>query len=402
MIALMPEQQTSLLPSSTATNRRGFLLGLGAFLAAGRLARAQEPVTTLEMTSRLVNVYVTVRDKNGAIVQNLKQQDFAVSEDGHPQTIGFFSHENNLPLTLGLLVDTSPSEAAMIDQEREASRLFFDTVLDPKKDKAFVVHFDYQVELLQDLTNALPKLDDALNKLDASSGEPQFKRRRDDSSQNSDENRDSEPDQGERGGPGRDPGDGDGGGTTHLFDAVYLASTRVLKDQPGRKAVIVVGDGDDMGSRVTKSRAVRAAQQNNVLVYCIRIVDKDFGKEKSHRHFSLPGGMGIPGVGGPGGGPGGGGPDGGGGHGGDMDRSEGKKNMEALIAETGGAFFEVSKKTSLGEVFAQIREELRSQYSLGYTPPTGVSNIYRRITVTLPKHDKYRVQARDGYYTDAQ
>ena len=366
-------------------------------------------MTTVKVTSRLVNVYVTVRDKKGAIVQGLKREDFAVAEDGKPQAVTFFSHENDLPLTLGLLVDTSPSEAAMIDQEREASRLFFDTVLDLKKDRAFVIHFDREVELLEDLTNSLPKLDAALNKLDASSDEPRLNRKRggdQEDEQGGDPDRNGGDQDGDRGGR-RQGGRGDGGGTTHLFDAVYLACKQVLKDQSGRKAVIVVGDGDDMGSKVAKSRAIRAAQENDVQVYCIRIVDKDFGKEK-HHGFSMPGGMGIPGMGGPMGGPGGGGhggPGGGGGRGepgGGMDRADGKKNMEALAAETGGALFEVSKKTPLGDVYTLIREELRSQYSLGYTPVAGGEAGYRHIRVTVPKHDNFKVQARDGYYSGGE
>lgn len=391
----MPSRQLS-------SSRRRFLLGLGAFLAAGRLVRAQQPVTTIHSVTRLVNVYVTVRDKKSVIVQNLKKDDFAIAEDGRPQTIAFFSHENDLPLTLGLLVDTSPSEANMIEQERDASRLFFDTVLDLKKDKAFLIHFDTQVELLQDLTNSLPKLDEALNKLDAVSDQPSLNRRQ---RSNSDDD-DQEENSGQRGGPsgGGHGGGGsdDGGGSTHLFDAVYLASTQVLKNQTGRKALIIVGDGDDMGSKVTKSRAIRSAQQNDVLIYCIRIVDKDFGKQGGHRRFSLPAGIGLPGMGGPGmGGPGGGGPGGGGpGGGGGMDRAEGKKNLEALAGETGGALFEVSKKTSLSDVYAQIREELRSQYSLGYTPADNAPSGYRRIRVTVPKHGNYKVQAREGYYSD--
>lgn len=392
----MPDTNSFFPSLPAALPRRGFLLGLGAFLAAGRLARAQEPATTLKTTSHLVNVYATVRDKKGAIVNGLRQEDFAVSEDGKLQTISFFSHENNLPLTLGLLVDTSPSEAAMIEQERDASRLFLDTVLDPKKDRAFVMHFDHDVELLQDLTNSLPRLDDALNKLDASA-EPHFKRKTDDDAG-------SQQDNGDEQDAGRHGGHGEPGGTTHLFDAVYLASTQLLKNQPGRKAAIVIGDGDDMGSKVTKARAIRAAQQNDVLVYCIRIVDKDFGKEGRHRGFGMPGGMGIPGMGGPMGGPGGHGgrgPDGGGREGA-PDRNDGKKNMESLAGETGGALFEVSKKTTLGDIFTLIREELRSQYSLGYVPAPDAREGYRRIAVTLPRHGNDTVRARDGYYPDAE
>jgi VWFA-related protein len=391
-------------------DRRRFLLGAAAFCLAGRVLRAQsqEPVAQFKARTQLVNVFATVRDRNGALVQTLKKEDFSISEDGRSEPIAFFSHENDLPLTLGILVDTSPSEAKMIDEEREASRTFLKTVLDPKKDTAFVMHFDRKVELLEDLTASTAKLDKALDKLEDVGEEPAMERRHDDNLLGGED----------RSSRNRDGADG---GTTHLFDAVYLASTHVLKGRTGRKALIVVGDGDDMGSRITQSRAIRAAQQAEAMIYCIRIVDKDFGKDGHKRRFSLPVGIaGIPGIpglgGGPGGGPGGGqgggpgggsggGPGGGapggpGGNGGGApDRSEGKKHMEALSEQTGGALFEVTKKASLGDIYAQIGEELRTQYSLGYKPDPRAGDGFRHILVTVKPKNLY-VQTREGYYPD--
>jgi len=392
-------------------DRRRFLLGGMAFWFTSHAASAygqQEPAANFKMNARLVNIYATVRDRNGALVQNLGKDDFTVTEDGRKQTISFFSHENDLPLSLGLLVDTSPSEARMIDQEREASRSFLRTVLLPKKDEAFLVRFDRKVELLQEPTGSLPQLDKALDKLDSVEQEPRFEQQDSRHAQEAveaDQNR---------------PQDADGSGTTHLFDAIYLASNQVLKNRTGRKALIVLGDGDDMGSTISQSRAIRAAQQADVTIYCIRIVDKDFGKDTHKRRFSLPVGIqgipGIPGIpgGGPMGGPGGGGgqgpdqggPSGGGSGrggpsgGGAPDRSQGKKNMEALTAETGGALFEVSKKVVLSDIFAQIGRDLRSQYSLAYKPEANALPGYRLLQVSSRKKN-LRVEARQGYYADS-
>lgn len=421
---LMPSRFSSFAARSVSCSRRAFVENgpRGVFLAAlilsCALARAQEAqsVATFHAQTKLVNVYAAVRDRNGKIVRNLKKDDFTVEEDGRPQKIGFFSRESDMPLLLGLLVDTSPSEERMLGEEREASSSFLRQVMNPKKDQAFLIHFDRKVELMQDLTPSLGKLEKALDRLEDVEDEPSLDRKREDRSQenfaqsSAADSQDSPDDKDSRRG-----GSGAGGGTTHLFDAVYLASSKVLKSQTGRKALIVIGDGDDMGSTVSKERAIRAAQQADVLIYCIRIVDKDFGKQPHrNRRFNFPVSVGIPGIGIPGmggpGGPGGGGPggggsgpgEGGGGHGpggGAPDRSEGKKNMEALAGQTGGALYEVTKKVSLGDIFAQIQEELRSLYSLGYTPEASALPGYRHIQVTV-KSRGLKVQARDGYYAD--
>jgi VWFA-related protein len=376
---------------------RTTILFLGCSVVSAQ--QSSQPVATFQAQTKLVNVYASVRDNKGKIVRNLNKEDFLVQEDGRPQSISFFSRESDMPLLLGLLVDTSPSEARMIDQESAASRSFLTQVMDPKKDKAFLIHFDRHVELLQDLTSSMPKMEKALDQLQNIDDEPALERKR----ENLREFTDEQPED-QRHGPDGPPGADAGGGTTHLFDAVYLASDKILKSHTGRKALIVIGDGDDVGSTISKERAIRAAQQADVLVYCIRIVDKDFGKQPGRgRRFSVPGigipGLGVPGMGPPGGGPGmneGQGP----GAGGPPNRSEGKKNLEALAGQTGGALFEVSKKVHLDEILAQIQEELRSLYSLGYTPGAKAQSGYRHITVSV-KQRGLRVQAREGYYAES-
>ena len=242
-------------------SRRAFLLSGAATSGLARLVRAQDEKDTKFTTDvRVVNLFATVRDKQGKIVRDLVQEDFTLDEDGHPQVIRYFSRESNLPLTLGLLVDTSGSMRRVLGQEHTASYRFLDQVL-TEKDQAFVIHFDREVELLQDLTSSRKKLEDALAELEPT--EPQRQR-------------------GQRGGGGGYPGGGrrgggggGGGGGTELYDAVLLASDELMKKQTGRKALILLTDGVDNGSKVPLSRAVDSAQLADTLVYGIRIADPD-------------------------------------------------------------------------------------------------------------------------------
>src|SRR6266404_3793910 len=141
-------------------NRRNALLSLAA-LATPRWARAQQQ-PTYSSEVKIVNVLATVRRKNGEIVRDLAQEDFTIEEDGKPQTIKYFSHETDLPLTLGLLVDTSMSQRRVLSEEESASYRFLDKVLREDKDVAFLIHFDFDVELLQDLTSSKRDLQKAL------------------------------------------------------------------------------------------------------------------------------------------------------------------------------------------------------------------------------------------------
>ena len=333
------------------------------------------------MHVKVVNVLATVRDKKGAIVRNLTQDDFELKEDDRPQTIRYFSHETDLPLTLGLLVDTSMSQRRVLGEERDASATFLDQVLRVDKDQAFVIHFDREVELLQDLTSSRQKLQAALGLLQIP--------------QRSDEDRGDSPDsgQGQGGGPGGRGRGGYGGGGTTLYDAIYLASNDITAKQGGRKALIVLSDGVDRGSKKTLASAIEAAQRADTLVYSILFAAEEGygGGGGGYGHHGMGGGMG--GMGG-----------GMGRHGGGYprpqeSRPDGKKILERLSKETGGRFFEASKKHPIDETFSQIQEELRNQYSLGYTPdPPDAGAGYHKITLTTKKKDLI-VQARDGYYS---
>jgi len=322
----------------------------------------------------VVNVFATVRDKHHNVVNNLTKDDFALSSDSVPQTIGYFSQEGNLPLTLGLLVDTSLSQREVLDDERSASYKFLDQML-REKDLAFVVHFDHEVELLQDVTNSRPKLENALQSLRI--GQP-----------TSDPDSNGSPNSGT--GPGRRHMRRGG---TLLYDAVYLASEELMKNRSGRKAIIILTDGVDRGSKESLASAIEAAQRADSLVYAIYF--------KSNEEGGLnQGGYGHPRVGMGGGHPGGGRyPGGGRGRYPQEARVDGKKVLQQISEQTGGRMFEVSKKNSAGQIYSEISDELRNQYSLGFTPTQQAAGAgYHKIQLTTKKKDM-AVQARDGYYS---
>jgi VWFA-related protein len=358
------------------SRRELFLTAASLFTTMRRLSAD----TTFSTDVKVVNVLVTVRDKQGKIVEDLTKDDFSVIEDGRPQAIKYFARQTDIPLTLGLLVDTSMSQRRLIDTERDASYRFFDQVLREDKDTAFVIHFDREVELLQDLTQSRKQLQKALDLLKT-------------------------PDYGQGGGrrypqgggyPGGGyPGGGGGqypqgggrrghGGGTALFDSVLLASDELMKKQSGRKADILLTDGVDNGSRVSISTAIEAAQRTDTLLYSIRFYDEEaYGGMGSRGGYGGYGGRGrrmpMPGA----------------------NRPDGKKILERLSKETGGGYFEVSKKHTIGDIYHQIEEELRNQYNIGYTSdkPNG-SGEFRKIEVAV-KQKGLVVRARDGYYATA-
>ncbi|MGA2200786.1 MAG: VWA domain-containing protein [Terriglobales bacterium] len=351
--------------------------------------RAQDAASTIAVDVKVVALPVTVRDKHGTIVRDLTKDDFTLQEDGRPQVIRYFSQDTNLPLTLGLLVDTSRSQSNVLDAERNASRSFFDQMLVQPKDKAFLIHFDREVELLQDLTSSREKLQAALELLKTPS----------------DRERSNDPNDPSNSPSGSGSGSHHGGGT-QLYDAVFLASNELMKKQQGRKAFIILSDGVDRGSKTYLESAIESAQRADTVVYSIYFAD-------SHRdEGQRPGGMGRGGGGWPGGGgggwPGGGGGypgGGGGGRGGgqrhpEEPRTDGKKVLERISKETGGRFFEVSKKETVGQIYDSIVEELRTQYSMGYTPDKdSTASGYHHVQLQVKRKD-LTVQTRDGYYAD--
>lgn len=370
--------------------RRGFLLALAPLT---RLLRAQQSNAqqssaqqspTFSSDVNVVNVLATARDKKGQIVTDLKQEEFHLDDDGQPQTIRYFAREVDLPLTLGLLVDTSMSQRRVLGQERTASYRFLDQVLRENKDLAFVIHFDREAELLQDLTSSRKQLEDALSQLELpQQDQPQLNRRGSGG--------------GNPGGGGGYPGGGGGypgggggrggrgsrGPGTVLYDSVLLASDELMRKQHGRKALILLTDGVDNGSKVTLERGIEAAQRADTLVYSILFADEEgSGFSPGMGGMGRHGGMGR----------------GGGRPGGYQQRPDGKKILERLAKETGGGFFQVSKKRPIDDIYKQIQEELRSQYNLGYTPEPASSNAYfHKIALTTTRKEVV-LQARDGYY----
>ncbi|MBY0502835.1 MAG: VWA domain-containing protein [Bryobacteraceae bacterium] len=195
---------------------------------------AQEPTFTTSV--KIVDILASVRTKSGQIVKDLTKEDFVLLENGRPQELRYFSREGELPLTVGLLIDTSMSQEKVLNAERSALRRFLDQVLREKLDQVFVMQFDMAVQLRQKLTSSRKALDEVLNYVDT---------------------------------PSRNELRLQTGGGTLLYEAVYRAVTGVLKDAKNRKALIVLSDGEDFGSEKGLEETVEAAVKSDVLVYTI-------------------------------------------------------------------------------------------------------------------------------------
>lgn len=321
-------------------------------------------------SGKLVTIYATVRDKHGKIVPNLTKDDFVLEEDGRPQAISQFVVQTDVPLTVGLLIDTTASQRAVLVPERDSSYTFLDRLL-AAKDVAFIIHFDREVELLQDLTSDHSKLQSALQLLQPASA--------------SDRNSNS-------GGGQRQNRDG-----RHLYDAIWLASTQVMKKQQGRKELFVLSNGVDRGSRESITDAIEAAQRSDIAVYTIYLGEEESEQREGNRRGRW--GAGGP-VGWPGGGyPGGGYPGGGGNPYPREPRVDGKKILLQISEQTGGMMFEVSKKLPPDQIYSVAAEGLRNQYSLSYTPnPPDGDTGYHTIHLTANKKG-LAIQARQGYYS---
>jgi len=299
---------------------------------------SQGPVATFKANTSIVQLFFNVKDKRGALIPNLAKEDFELAEDGKPQTIKYFTAESNLPLTLGIMIDASGSQRNVIDMEKEVGGAFLKQVL-TDKDEAFVISFDITVDLLQDFTRDVRRLQAALNKakvnVDYSSG--------------------GIPGMG--GGPvptANAPG-------TLLYDAVYLSAHDMLAKEVGRKAMVLLTDGQDEGSRLKLKDAIEAAQKADSIVYVLLCADRGF-------------------------------------YGGMMGGYSGEGEMRKLTEQTGGRVINVGNKfDKLREAFDQIAAELRSQYNIGYTSTnTKLDGTYRKLEIKTKQ--SYKIQARAGYY----
>jgi VWFA-related protein len=293
----------------------------------------QEPASqgpTIRAQVSLVNLFVTVRDKSKHIVTDLKQEDFKAFEDGQPQQIAFFSKEVTLPITLALLLDTSGSEQFMLPSIQDAGARFLDRVL-RKGDEALVMSFDSDVDLLADFTEDRGQLDRGIRK--ARINVPSA------------------------GSVGNNPGPiGSRQITgTALYDAVYLACNEKLNTEAGRKAIVIVTDAQDEGSKVRIEQAIEAAQRTDSVIHILLVADPHFGGGNSGA-------------------------------------------AHKLTDETGGRTIVVNSEKHLAQAFDQISEELRMQYTLGYYPTNSARDgKFRKIKVEMTNHD-LKVLARKGYY----
>src|ERR1700751_4296328 len=297
---------------------------------------SQQPAETLKVNVNVVQLFFNVKDKRGTLIPNLKKEDFEIAEDGKPQTIKYFTAETNLPLPIGMMIDSSGSQRNVIDMEKEVGGAFLRQIL-TDKDEAFVISFDITVDLLQDFTRDTKRLQAALNKakvnVDYSSG--------------------GIPGMG--GGPvpqHNSPG-------TLLYDAVYLSPHAMLSKEVGRKAMVLLNDGQDEGRELKIQDAIEAAQKADSIVYVLLCADRGFY-----------GGFGY----------------------------SGESDMRKLTEQTGGRVINVGNKfDKLKEAFDQIAKELRSQYNVGYVPTNlTLDGSYRKLEIKSKQN--YKIQARAGYY----
>ena len=287
----------------------------------------------------VVNVFFAVKDKHTALVPGLTKEDFHIFEDGKEQTIKYFSAESDQPLTIGVLVDTSGSQQRVLGMEKEAGAMFLNQVL-TDKDQAFLINFDINVELGQDFTNSKKLLKQALEKTQINAG---------------------------AGSCGGIPGAGGGpfpcGSSgprgTLLYDAVYLAAHDELSHEVGRKAMILLTDGGDQGSKTKIKEAIEYAHKADTICYVLLVADREFA-------------LGF-----------------------------GSSDMHKLTEETGGRVIEVGNNPKkLHDALDDISKELRNQYNIGFVSTNkSPDGSYRKLEIKTK--EGLKVQARKGYYAIA-
>jgi VWFA-related protein len=276
------------------------------------------PITTIRRSVDEVNVIFTVTDKHGQFVKNLTQPDFRVLDDRQPpRQIVNFSRETNLPLRVGLLVDASNSIRDRFRFEQDSAIEFLNQIVRPKSDQAFVIGFDTTPEVTQDFTD---------NTEDLAHGVRMMRP----------------------------------GGGTALFDAVYYACRDKLMKAPAagpvRRAIVLLSDGDDNQSRVTREEAIDMALRAEVILYTISTNSTGY-KEK------------------------------------------GDRVLERMAEATGGRSFAPFKAEDVANAFTEIQDELRSQYSIAYKPTSFVPNgRYHAIEILVANHKDLKARARQGYF----
>ena len=302
---------------------------IAAFLGLAGVSHTQEPVTTLRLGTRVVSVSAVVLDSRGLPMRDLPKEDFALKQDGKPQEIRYFSEDSDLPLTLSLLVDTSGSEKAYLEEEVLDSEVFFKAMMRRPTDRAALYQFDIEARKVQGLTAAVQTLINSLNFLTMPRGATMDATR----------------------------------GGTKLYDAVVAAAQASEGRDRGRRALVLLTDGEDVGSRATLEQAIAAAQRADVVVYAVLIG----APEPLRSHAPM---------------------------------SRGSDVLRNISSATGGRLFTLAKEMNLKDAYELIEEDLRLQYQIGYTPPETKAGGYHKIELKVQgTPGKVTVQARRGFYT---
>ena len=304
---------------------------IAAIVGWASVSHAQEPVTTLRLGTRVVSVSAVVLDGRGLPLRDLPKEDFALKQDGKPQEIRYFSEDSDLPLTLSLLVDTSGSEKAYLQEEVLDSEVFFKAMMRRPTDRSALYQFDIEARKVQGLTPSVQTLINSLNFLTIPRGATMDATR----------------------------------GGTKLYDAVVAAALASEGRDRGRRALVLLTDGEDVGSRATLDQAIAAAQRADVVVYAVLIG----APEPSRAHAPSP-------------------------------MSRGSDVLRNISSSTGGRLFTLDKEMNLKDAYELIEEDLRLQYQIGYTPPESKAGSYHKIDLKVQgAPGKVTIQARRGFYT---
>jgi Ca-activated chloride channel homolog len=281
---------------------------------------SDESVATIRHEVNEVRVVFTVTDRHGRYIKDLKSDNFKVIDDQKPAELRSFRSETDLPLQVGLLVDASNSVRDRFKFEQEAAIEFLSAIIRPRYDKAFVVGFDATPEVTQDFTDNTEHLSAGVRMLRA-------------------------------------------GGGTAMYDALYFACRdKLLKQEqvgPVRRAIILLSDGDDNLSHVTREEAIEMAERAEVIVYTIS--------------------TNISGM-----------------------KAKGDKVLERIAEATGGRAFFPFQMRDVSDAFTSIQEELRSQYAVAYKPANFVADGRYRTIEILAQDKGLKVRTRKGYYAPKQ
>lgn len=316
--------------------RYGVLLALCSTVLWAQDAAPAPSAPTLSVKVRVVAVNAVVRGRDGKLLNDLTRTDFELREDGHNLPVRYFSHDDNLPIQIGLLIDTSGSERSYFQEVATASGSFLHAMLTRANDRASVIRFDTDVRLLARQTGNLAELEHSLTRL-------------------SEHHAAANPHAG-----------------TLLYDAVCAATRSALPLGEGRRAFVLITDGEDNGSADDLDTAIRCAQANDVSVYAVLYTDKPWAPSMLDNPLTP-----IPQT---------------------LRKLPGPTAMARITNATGGHAFLVTKDQPADAIFRQIEDEMRTQYRLGYTPPHSKPGTYHQLDLRV-KPKGAQVQSRIGYYT---